>query len=237
MKKMVFIAGALMVLVAGSAMAGSNLAWNDCVPGGGVADRTAACANTGSGTMYISFVSPTALPQLAASDAFIDVQTSTSISNWWMTTPIGTRWGTGSADGASGACPGWWSAATSGPIVFAPTAQQISSTRFRLRVSAVVAAGEEQPVDAGVEYGAGQLILKNSAGTGVAGSPANTECLQGGAIGIVNLTLLQPGQADVVMQTAEVRNCVTSRGGGGQTCPGATPTKKATWGSIKAIYR
>lgn len=38
------------------------------------------------------------------------------------------------------------------------------------------------------------------------------------------------------LTSPEHRNWVTFNGGGG-TCPGATPTKNATWGQVKALYR
>ncbi len=232
MKKMVFIAGALMLLAAGSAMAGSNLAWNDCLGTGGVVDRTAACINTGAGTLYASFVSPAAIPSIAATDVKIDVQTSGTVANWWMPAVTSARWGSAAGLSLSGLCPGWYDGALSGPIVFAPTVQGLTSSRIRVILDAVIAAGQEQPATAGQEYLSGTLILKNSVGT-----LNNPECLQGGALGITSFNISQPGQQDISLKAPEVTNCCTFRGGGGQTCPAATPTKKATWGSIKALYR
>jgi len=227
----------LLVLAHGSAMAwGTNLAWNDCVGGGGAADRTVACTNAGMGTMYISFNPPASIPNLAASDAFIDVvpsQPTIAPNDWWNPTVFGNRWGSGNATGASGACLEWWAAAPSGPIVFAPTGVPVHLDRLRVRVTAVIAAGEEQPVDPGTEYFTGSLSLKFNAGTA-----GNAECTAGGAIGIYDLNLLSPTQADTHLgQAAVASNCVTFRGGGGKICPGAVPTEKATWGSIKALYR
>jgi len=37
--------------------------------------------------------------------------------------------------------------------------------------------------------------------------------------------------------TATFRNSVTWMGGTGANCPGATPTRNATWGQVKALYR
>lgn len=42
--------------------------------------------------------------------------------------------------------------------------------------------------------------------------------------------------ADISGVTPGVKNFVTFYGGAG-TCPGATPTKSATWGQVKALYR
>jgi hypothetical protein len=234
MKKMVFIAGALM-LIAGTAMAGSDLGWNDCVAGGGAADRTVTCTNSGTGVLYLSFNPASSIPNLGGSDGFIDVvpsQSTIAAGSWWFPATFTTRWGTGSATGLSGACPEWY-AGTPNFIVFSPSGSIINAGRLRVRVSAVVPTGEEQPVDPGNNYFAGSLSLKFSTGTA-----GNAECTAGGAIGVYDINLLAPGIPDTHLgQTPEVSNCATFRGGGGKTCPGATPTQKATWGSIKALYR
>jgi hypothetical protein len=233
MKKMVFIAGALMILAAGSAMAaGTNLAWNDCVGGGGVQDRAVACTNTGSGVLYVSFNPASDIPMQATSDAFVDVVTTNPIGSWWNGGT--TRWAGASGLSPSGLCPGWFDAAPSGPIAFSPSLSLINANRLRVRETVIVAAGEEQDAAPGTEYIACTITLKFNAGT-----LGNAECNGGAAIGIYNLNIQQPGGvADVNFgQAPDVRNCATFKGGGGQTCPAATPTKKATWGSIKALYR
>jgi hypothetical protein len=235
---MFLIAGILMLLMAGSAMAdGTNLAWNDCVGGGGVTDRTVTCTNTGSGTLYLSFTPAAELPQLAASAGLIDVVTTSPFGSWWAPATFGNRWGSGSATGTSGACPGWFDNAPSGPIVFAPsqiTGGTGNPNRLRIHLDAVIAAGEEQDITTGTEWFSGSLSLKFSAGTA-----GNAECIAGGAIGVYDVNLLQPGGVPDthLNQKPLTSNCVTFRGGGGLVCPGATPTRQATWGSIKALYR
>src|SRR5262245_5611104 len=92
MKKMVFIACALMLIAAGSAMAGVNLAWNDCLGGGGLSVRTNTCANTGGGTLFLSFTPDADIPMLQTSDTFTDVEAAVSVNNWWTTAVTGTRW-------------------------------------------------------------------------------------------------------------------------------------------------
>jgi hypothetical protein len=240
MKKMVFIAGALMLVIAGSAMAaGTDLGWNDCVAGGGTQDRSVTCTNTGTGVMYLSFQVDASLPMLAATAGLIDVVTPNQIvagTSWWQPATFGARWGTGNATGLSGACPEWWAAAPNGPIVFAPTAvnPNPAPNRMRIHLDAIVGSGEEQVVDPGVDYFSGSLSLKFNAGT-----LSNAECTAGGAIGTYDLNLQQPGGVpDTHLgQTPVVRDCVTFRNPATTPCPGATPTQKATWGAIKALYR
>ena len=234
MKKMVFIAGALMLVVASSAMAGSNMTWNECANGGGLPDRTVACTNTGSGTAYVSLNPSASYPNIGATDVYIDVNPVT-LGNWWNPTPTTARWGSAATEPASGACVAWWGAAPNGGITFQPPqSQAVGVGKFRLRITTVIAAGEEQAMDPGTEYFMGALILKQAATvpTGV------TECTNGGAIGVADIVVLQPGVNDSHEgQVADVSNCVTFRNPATRQCPGATPTEKSTWGSIKALYR
>jgi len=53
-----------------------------------------------------------------------------------------------------------------------------------------------------------------------------------------NLNSIQYGGGSTTLFTAnpDLRNWVTYAGGTGD-CPGATPTKNATWGAVKALYR
>ena len=234
MKKMVFIAGALMLVVASSAMAGSNMTWNECAGGGGLPDRTVACTNTGSGTAYVSLNPSSSSPSIGATDVYIDVNPVT-LGTWWNPTPTTTRYGSVSTEPASGACPAWWGGAPAGGITFQPPqAVVLGNGKIRLRITTVIAAGEEQPMDPGTEYFMGALQLKQAATV-----PAGvTECTAGGAIGVADIVVLQPGQNDKHEgQVAEVSNCVTFRNPATRACPGATPTQKSTWGSIKALYR
>lgn len=236
MKKVVITCISIVVL-ASPVIAGTNLAWDDCLGGGGVVDKTVACANSGSsGTLNLSFVTPNELPQLAAIDAFLDVQAPSSVTSWWLTVPGGARWDFCPGFSESGACPGWFDGAPHGPLSFGPHVQQINPSRMSLRLTVVIAAGEEQSAVPGTEYLTGTLTLRNSSG-----SAGNAECLAGAVIGVTDLVLLQPGTSDIHMTDAEVSNCVTFRGGGSVACPlttqGTTPVTKASWGSIKALYR
>jgi len=49
-----------------------------------------------------------------------------------------------------------------------------------------------------------------------------------------------PGNPDIIHYSHDggaTRNFATYQGGTGGNCPGATPTKSATWGAVKALYR
>jgi hypothetical protein len=235
MKKIAALVGILVALSAGSAMAaGTNLAWNDCLSGGGLLDRTVACTNTGTGTMYASFVPPAGVNDCGATDAAIDVVTPNPMvtGSWWLAGTI--RWGAAIGSSGSGACPGWADAAPTGGQPFGPNIAQTVPGGNRLRIRFVISTlpTEEQALDSAIEYHNHTVSLKFSSGT-----LNNAECTAGAAIGVTRLEIQSPTVATIALTSPQQTNCITFRGGGGLTCPGATPVKKATWGSIKALYR
>jgi len=99
-------------------------------------------------------------------------------------------------------------------------------------------------MDPGTEYFVGAVELKFNAGTA-----DNPECTAGALIGLAlfppesmgdvqgGVWVYQPGYPDFHETAVDVANCVTFRNPPTRQCPGATPTQKSTWGSIKALYR
>jgi hypothetical protein len=235
MKKMVLMVGGLMLVAASAAMAGSDMGWNDCVAGGGLPDRTVNCANSGSGFAYVSLNPAQSYPSVGATDVLMDVAPAQTIGVWWNPTPTTTRWGSAATDPLSGACTGWWAGAPNGGITFQPPQAVLNTAanKMRVKITTVIGAGEEQVMDPGTDYFMGALQLKFNAGTA-----GNAECVGGAAIGIADIIVYQPGQADSHEgQVVATSNCVTFRNPATKQCPGATPTEKSTWGSIKALYR
>jgi hypothetical protein len=236
MKKLTFTVVGVTLLLAGPAVAaGTNLAWNDCIPGGGVADRSVVCSNAGAGTLYFSFVPPHDFPALAVTEAYIDVMPASapiSTGSWWYPTSISTRWSWTSVEPASGACAAWWTGAAYGPLVSLMDRAIINTgAGLRLDLPVIIAAGEEQVATAGTEYFSGALVLKNS--TGTFGDP---ECQAGAVFTVFDLVVLQPNLPDYHFgQTAEVSNRATFQNYEGTK--DVTPTKTMSWGGIKALYR
>lgn len=236
MKKIASIVGVLIALGTGQAFAqqGINMAWDDCLGFGGLRTKTIACTNSGviANNLMVSFISATDLPMVAAAEAQIDVQTETTMQPWWL--QGATRWGGGSG-GSS--CEAWFMNAPNGPIGFAPQFQNNPGgrpNRIRITESVVVAAGEEQALLANTEYHALFINLKYGAGTA-----ANPGCLQAACICVVNLTMFQPApHQNLVLENPSTDMCAHWRTPSpAGDCPDATPVRKATWGSIKALYR
>ena len=234
MKKIVSLAFVLMLVVAGAAMAGGiNSSWDDCFGAGGVQSKVVACTNSATAVqhLYVSFFPDQAIPNNGAVDANVDVQTPNAMGSWWLN--YGARY---AATNGPSTCEGWWQTAPNGPVMVGPNATQTSASRTRLRIVCAVATGQEQALDPAVEYLSHTIDLKFGAGT--ANPPTGNECSLGAAFAATRLETQQPGGGTQVLTAPNDDNCAMFRtGGGAATCPGATPTQKSTWGSIKAIYR
>jgi len=235
MKKIASLA-VLMLLVAGAAFAqpGVNLGWNDCVGQGGVIDKTQTCTNSGTivNNTYTSFVLPATIGALGSSDAISDIQVdSAALPTWW--TQGATRFG--GSPGAS-TCPGWFDGAPNGPVPFGPNIVQSKTNGLKIRMVVVVAAGEELPADPAVEYLADIVNLKYGAGTFNNAGCLTPACWVLNQVTLIDLT--NPANpVNTVLTNPSTSNFVTWRAAGTVPCPAATPAKKATWGSIKALYR
>jgi hypothetical protein len=230
------LASSLALLVAGSAMAaGTNLAWNDCLgDGGGAHDRTIDCTNAGSGTMYLTFVPATNFASIGCIDAFIDVVPAAARltgSSWWSPTSISARCAFESTEPQSGACPAWWTGATDGPLLYITGSIVNGGAAYRVNLTSVIAAGEERQAAPGTEYFAGAVDLRFSAGT-----LGNAECHAGAVINVYDLVVEQPALPySHFGQAAEVSNTITFQNP--STILGVTPTRKTSWGALKATYR
>jgi len=230
MKKIVSLAGVLMVLAAGSAFAaGVNGSWDDCGLNG-VPNKTVTCSNSATALQkwYTSFVLPASIPANAAADANVDVQAPNTLGTWWLGGAARFGFTLGPAT-----CGGWYDGAPNGGIGVGPNIIQTSPSRLRLRVVIAVATGQEQPLlGDGTEYFNHTIDMKFGLGTF-----GNAECVAGAAFRTTGLLLQQQVGTPTFMNTPQDDDCGTFRTAGGLTCPAATPTQKATWGSIKALYR
>jgi len=234
MKPIATLVVVLTLLVPGLAFAqpGINLAWDDCLGGGGVLDKTRICTNSPltPNNLHQSFILPAPIGALSSSDALMDVQIdSPALPPWWTSS---TRWSM--ALGPS-ACVGWFDGAPSGGVAFGPSVTQVGPTRIRLRTAVVVSAGEERPANAGTEYLADVIDLRFTAGTAVDPGCAAPACVVLNQITLVDVA--NPANPiTTILTTPSTSNYVTWQSYA-LACPFPTPTKKATWGSIKALYR
>ena len=245
MKKLILLCTAALALSATVAFAeGVNLSWTDCGLAGAEARSFACTANTGAGTLVGSFIPPAGSTAITGEEIVIDLQSAAAtLPAWWQFKNAGTCRQTALSANAgfvSGpfSCADYWAGGASGGLTAFNT-NIVPGQTNRARILALfsvppLAAG---PVDDTVEYYAFNLIITNAKTTGTG---ACAGCLDPVCIVLNEIKLTQPvGVGNYRIQNPADRNFATWQGGGiGQGgCPGATPTKSTTWGSVKALYR
>jgi len=246
MKKAILLCGMLLAASATLASAaGINFRWDACFGDGGVQNKTFACNinSPASVRMIGSFVLDADLADVSGTEMVVDLQAgSPTLPAWWQFKNVGAcrinslsiaAWGTGTN------CFDW----ASGQATVAIAAYQLAKHGLPneariLSISAVPVSALGQLFGT-FEYSTMALSVNQlqSVGTGSCEGCLTPVCLVYNSVNIttagnLNNTLL-------TTPTGPGSNYVTWQGGaiGGNGCPGATPTRNATWGSVKALYR
>jgi opacity protein-like surface antigen len=248
MKKILLLCGMLVALSATVASAaGVNLAWNNCLNGGGAHNKTFACtSNSGTNTLVASVYAPAGIDMWTAFEAeyyfgFGGVQPA-----WWQ-----LRNQTGQLNqcrnnaisanaGAAGltGCEDVYAGQGAGGIGTYQNAPGGDATRARLLLVFAIPAGTEVPLTPETEYFVANVAVSNvkSAGLG-----ACAGCQQGACINLTNVKVVQPAGApggDVNVNIPAQSNTASWQASGDAACAGLpTPATRATWGSVKALYR
>lgn len=247
MRKTLLMAGALLAMTATFAQAsGVELAWNHCFGQAGAASlKTNACNVTNGGqSMYASFRPPAGIAKLEGIEVFIDYQvTGGVLPCWWNFAVAQTRnlalvvQQTSPTDANSGL-----------PVILCDNHYFLNNLaggggggivtgvdRGQLKGLAAIGAGSGLPVVADAQqYGIGFRITNASTGPGCVG------CTEQACFVLNTINLTSFGVPNVVLQSPHPGsdNWVTWQGNAAATgCPGATPTRNATWGSVKSLYR
>jgi len=231
MKKAILLCGMLLAASATLASAaGINFRWDACFGDGGVQNKTFACNinSPASVRMIGSFVLDADLADVSGTEMVVDLQAGSPTLPAWI-----AAWGTGTN------CFDW----ASGQATVAIAAYQLAKHGLPneariLSISAVPVSALGQLFGT-FEYSTMALSVNELAtvGTGSCEGCSTPVCL---VYNSVNITT--SGNLNNTLLTQEASpgsNICTWQGGaiGGNGCPGATPTRNATWGSVKALYR
>ncbi len=238
-KTTLLLAGALLTITASIASAqGLNLAWNDC---GGPNNKVFACnSNTATAHKLVgSYFAPVGLNQLSGNEVVLDLQSaSATLPAWWNVRGTGQcRNGQLTANvGGSAGCPqDFWAGNGAGGIG-AYNVGFGGANRARLVMAFAVPADFVGPVADGIENYAFTINIGNSK---TVGSPACAGCADPVCLVLNSINLTQPvGVGNFKLTNPATSNFAAWQGGnvsGG--CPGSVPTKNATWGSVKSLYR
>ncbi len=247
MRKTLLMAGALLAMTATYSHAvGLELAWNHCYSqAGAVSLRTSACtSNIGLQAMYASFKPPAGVNKLEGLEAFVDFQVTGGVMPcWWNMTA-----GNAPRATALSVRPVSPADATTGlPTVLCANHYFFDNNgsggggmvvtgvdRGQLKGLVAIAAGTGLPVAADAQqYGMGFAISN-------ANTTTCTGCLSSACLVLNTINLTSFGVPNVVLQSPSPgsENWITWQANALTTgCPGATPTTKSTWGSVKSLYR
>jgi hypothetical protein len=246
----------LALATAAHAGQGVNLRWNACLGDAGTANRNFACnTNTGSETLVASFELGTDLPLISGNEVVIDLASAgTAIPAWWqMWTPGSCRPSSLSMNAtisaSADACADWANAQAFGGIAaYDIGSRGVNTARIKLALS--VAVLSLSGLSAGQEYFSFNLVIihAKTVGTGACAGCTTPVCI---VFSSDKLTTPVPALDRMITgpTNGTDSNFITWQGGagvvvppgpwgaGGSGCPSATPTRRTTWGAVRALYR
>jgi hypothetical protein len=117
-----------------------------------------------------------------------------------------------------------------------PSPSLSSPNSARLETGVAIQTGSGGPIDNTKMWYAFLVTLSNNKSVGT-GSCAG--CMDGACIVLNEMRLGQPAPTPDVILTSGPQQYVTYRGGAAPAypCPQSTPTRRTSWGSVKALYR
>jgi len=237
-----------LYVVGGGALAGTgpvqglSIAWQDCrLPvGGGFSNQASGCgAVTIEFPLFPSFSLTSPIDSVYSMEMVIDVDVAAdSLPAWWaMQVPpcTGNGW---AADGATSlSCDDAWGGNGTGSFQGWLTRTPGGSKRHaRLLVASGVLPQDAVALAAATSYTAGRILLRSvnvaSCGDGCL-TPA---CMVFNSLLIRRLHTPADEEIFITGPEAAGSDRVVWQGGSGANCA-AVPTRRATWGAVKALYR
>jgi hypothetical protein len=226
---------------------GVNLAWNNCASEGGTANRSSTCdSNSGADVLTGSFVPAADIAGVTGVEIVLDVIVGDGISTippWWDMGSGGCRGGAITANGFGNAantiCTDWASGAASGGLAAYTGGDYHINPANQPAVRLMVLGFAVAPVDSAnlfstQEYFAFNVRIGNAS---TIGTPSCAGCTAPACIVLnsINVVAGATQQQRLDTGTTAGSNFATWRGVG-PSCQ-LVPTKRATWGAVKALYR
>lgn len=259
MKKSLMLCGLLLALTASiaSAAAGTNLRWSNCFGDAGTQNKTFACASNLAGqTLVGSFELGADLIDVSGVELVIDVATASAVlPPWWQFKNAGACRASsltlnGTISPLAVNCVDWAAGAAAGGLA----AYSVGTTAIpglntaRIIGGLAVAASALAPLVAAQEYFAFNATINNlkTVGTGACAGCSVPACIVFNSCKCATPPVAGQPSRDVTVSGATNgtdSNFATWQGGAGANssrgngCPAATPTRSATWGSVKSLYR
>ena len=239
MKKTLWFTAALLTLGIGVASAQINLNWQDCVLSGVVgSNRIFACAsNSGNNALISTFIAPAGVTALLGGDVVMDMQTAgATLPDWWnfggCRAATALLFSTDFSGVPVGGCDDVFGPALGGGFNFPAFG---GANRQRFKHGFALAQGFPAIV-AGHEVYFSRIVILNAGTVGGCAGCLTGACIVLNQMNVVQDPVTHPG-GDFSYTLPATRQHVTWQSGGGVDCPGVTPARKTSWGTIKTLYR
>jgi len=234
-------AAGLILRVEPAAASGLSLAWRDCAPPNGLGfnDQHFGCdANQTELPLFPSFSLAAALDSVFAMELVLDVDVNADpLPAWWHMEPAGCRPNGWAADASlAGSCGDPWQGNGVAAVQGWLPGQGGSGRHGRLLVAAEVLPASAVSLGANVPYTACRILLRSVNTTNCVDGCATPACMVFNSLLIRSLHL--PNDTELFLSGPEVAGSdrVVWQGGVGADCQ-AVPTRRTTWGAVKALYR
>lgn len=242
-----FAAFASLCLQAPAASAaGFDLRWNACAADGGAANRSFACdTDEGTNTLVASFRLDQPITGMVFFDAVLDliVANDQVVPPWWglwefSDCRVGALFGDVTIDPAAVNCADWSGGTGDGGVTGYNSDGSIApgdaASHRRILVAGIV---NTPGVDlaANQDYFLFNVHISNSSTTGEFGCAGCSlpVCI---VLNSIRLSTVSAGVTTLATPTSPGNNFATWQGGSGADCM-AVPTRQATWGAVKSLYR
>ena len=238
--KRTFVAAMTLMLTSSIAHAeGINLSWNNCGTTGVQNAQWVCDANSGLPfSLYASYIPPSGIVEFLGVSSQIDIFTEGTLPDWWKHGSAGCRSTTGLAvsfdyTSSPSACLDIYNGQAAGG--FAYDVGFGSPNRARFRITCAIPFDNRSPLNALTEYNAYRVNFLRSKSTGTGSCEG---CLTPACIVLNDVQLFQPPEQlfDPLIFNPADRNFATWQQAP-PGCPESTPTRSATWGQVKSLYR
>lgn len=237
MSRITFAMVAWSAMLASAAFAGGiNVAWTECLGGGGTMARSFACnTNAGSNTIVASFIPDTNLDDVTGMVGIIDLCTGGfALPPWWTFLNPGScrphALITG-FDPMAGGCADAWQGQMTGLTTYMAGFPDWNSAR--ILVDATLTG--PVPVSNDTEYYGFTIRILN---TDSAGSPSCAGCTMAACIVLNEIELRRAdGSSQRLQYPVGGFGNMLNWQGFIPNCPFVVPVANPTWGRIKSQYR
>jgi len=243
------VAAAMLITASAAFAGGINLAWATCAQDGGLQNKAFACnLNTGSNVLSSSFVLDADLADVSGNETVFDfLTTSDPLPAWWDMRNVGTcrqnslsvgfafadnlcmDWSLGQGAGGIGAYtvdagPQGWTIDPS-----------VTTRHRRLKTASAVPNTALGQLVAAQEYYSTNVVVNNqkTVGTGACAGCTEPICI---VLNTIKVTTPVAANDVSLGNGATPGSNIATWQGTGPNCQ-LVPTKNATWGQVKSLYR